>query len=47
MQAKEILDALGILKNGIFTYDIDKEIIQDDEMRRSYLRGAFLAGIGK
>lgn len=47
VQAKEILDALGILKNGIFTYDIDKEIIQDDEMRRSYLRGAFLAGIGK
>lgn len=44
VQAKEILDALGILKNGIFTYDIDKEIIQDDEMRRSYLRGAFLAG---
>lgn len=44
MKAKEILDSLGILKNGIFTHDIDPEMIQDDEMRRSYMRGAFLAG---
>ncbi|EHJ07147.1 DNA-binding protein WhiA [Staphylococcus simiae] len=44
MKARDILDELGILKNGIFTYDIDQEMIKDDEMRRSYLRGAFLAG---
>jgi DNA-binding protein WhiA len=44
MKAKEILDDLGILKNGIFTHEIDEAIIEDDEMRRSYLRGAFLAG---
>lgn len=44
MMAREILDELGILKNGVFTYDINQEMIKDDEMRRSYLRGAFLAG---
>ncbi len=44
MKAKEILDELGILKDGIFTHEIDHSMIQDDEMRRSYLRGAFLAG---
>lgn len=44
MKSKEILDDLGILKNGIFTHEIDEAIIEDDEMRRSYLRGAFLAG---
>ena len=41
VRAKEILDELGILKNGIFVHDIDASMIKDDEMRRSYLRGAF------
>ena len=45
MKAREILDELGILKEGVFTHEIDPEMIQDDEMRRSYLRGAFLAGV--
>ncbi|EJJ6339070.1 DNA-binding protein WhiA [Staphylococcus pseudintermedius] len=44
MKTKEILDELGILKNGMFSHDIDPEMVKDDEMRRSYLRGAFLAG---
>ena len=44
VRAKEILDELGILKNGTFVHDIDASMIKDDEMRRSYLRGAFLAG---
>lgn len=44
MRAREILDDLGILKDGVFTHDIDPAMIQDDEMKRSYLRGAFLAG---
>ena len=44
MLAKEILNDLGILKEGIFTHEIDPDMIKDDEMRRSYLRGAFLAG---
>ncbi|MDW3827535.1 DNA-binding protein WhiA [Staphylococcus saprophyticus] len=43
-RAREILDDLGILKNGVFTHEIDETMIHDDEMRRSYLRGAFLAG---
>ncbi|RIN26346.1 DNA-binding protein WhiA [Staphylococcus succinus] len=43
-RSKEILDELGILKDGVFTHEIDEAMIQDDEMRRSYLRGAFLAG---
>ena len=40
MLAKEILNDLGILK-GSFTHDIDSDMIKDDEMKRSYLRGAF------
>ncbi len=44
MLAKEILNDLGILKEGVFTHDIDSDMIKDDEMKRSYLRGAFLAG---
>ncbi|MDG0821727.1 MAG: DNA-binding protein WhiA [Staphylococcus equorum] len=44
VRAKEILDELGILKSGVFTHEIDEALIHDDEMRRSYLRGAFLAG---
>lgn len=43
-KAKEILDEVGILKEGMFTHDIDESMVKDDEMRRSYLRGAFLAG---
>ena len=43
MLAKEILNDLGILKRS-FTHDIDSDMIKDDEMKRSYLRGAFLAG---
>ena len=44
VRAKEILDELGILKNGVFTHEIDEAMIREDEMKRSYLRGAFLAG---
>ncbi|RIP35897.1 DNA-binding protein WhiA [Staphylococcus gallinarum] len=43
-QSKAILNDLGILKDGVFTREIDESMIQDDEMKRSYLRGAFLAG---
>ncbi|QLK85542.1 DNA-binding protein WhiA [Staphylococcus sp. 17KM0847] len=44
MKAREILDELGILKEGSFTHAIDTQMVETDEMRRSYLRGAFLAG---
>ncbi|GEP83738.1 sporulation Regulator WhiA C terminal domain protein [Staphylococcus piscifermentans] len=44
VKSKEILDELGILKDGVFTHAIAPEMIQDDDMKRSYLRGAFLAG---
>ncbi|MCG7340085.1 DNA-binding protein WhiA [Staphylococcus sp. ACRSN] len=43
-RSREILNELGILKEGVFTREIDESMIQDDEMKRSYLRGAFLAG---
>lgn len=43
-QSRDILNDLGILKDGVFTREIDESMIQDDEMKRSYLRGAFLAG---
>ena len=43
-ESERNFDELGILKDGIFTHEIDHSMIQDDEMRRSYLRGAFLAG---
>ncbi|MBD1793012.1 DNA-binding protein WhiA, partial [Staphylococcus aureus] len=36
MLAKEILNDLAILKEGIFTHEIDPDMIKDDEMRRSY-----------
>ena len=32
------------MKNGVFTHEIDEAMIREDEMKRSYLRGAFLAG---
>lgn len=44
MLVKEILNDLGILKKGVFIYDIDLDMIKDDEMKRSYLRGVFLVG---
>lgn len=44
VKSREILDELGILKEGVFTHSIDPNMIRDDEMKRSYLRGAFLAG---
>ena len=44
MKSREILHELGILKDSVFTHAIDLDLIRDDEMRRSYLRGAFLAG---
>nr|WP_237687757.1 MULTISPECIES: DNA-binding protein WhiA [Mammaliicoccus] len=44
VKAKEILDELGILQEGMFKQEIDKDILQKDCCKRSYLRGAFLAG---
>nr|WP_279390649.1 DNA-binding protein WhiA [Mammaliicoccus sciuri] len=44
VKAKEILDELGILQDGMFKHEIDKDILQKDCCKRSYLRGAFLAG---
>lgn len=44
-QAKEILEDLKILGEGfMFTHDIDKDLVKKKCCRRSYLRGAFLAG---
>lgn len=44
-QAKEILEELKILQEGfVFTNDISKELVRKKCCRRSYLRGAFLAG---
>ncbi|MGT2377555.1 DNA-binding protein WhiA [Staphylococcus aureus] len=43
MKAKEILDELGILKDGIFTHEIDHSMIQNQMIMKA-LRGAFLAG---
>ncbi|EKU48497.1 DNA-binding protein WhiA [Staphylococcus massiliensis] len=43
-KARDILNELGILKDGVFMHDIDESMIKTDEMKRSYLRGAFLAG---
>jgi cell division protein WhiA len=44
-QAKEILEDLLILGEGFtFTHDIAKDLIKKKCCRRSYLRGAFLAG---
>lgn len=44
VKAKEILDELGILQDGMFKQEIDKSILKNDICKRSYLRGAFLAG---
>jgi DNA-binding protein WhiA len=44
-QAKEILEELKILGDGFtFTHDIAKDLVKKKCCRRSYLRGAFLAG---
>lgn len=44
-QAKEILDELKILSEGfVFTHNISEELIKKKCCKRSYLRGAFLAG---
>jgi cell division protein WhiA len=44
-QAKEILEDLWILGEGFtFTHDIAKDLVKKKCCRRSYLRGAFLAG---
>jgi cell division protein WhiA len=44
-QAKEILEDLKILGEGFtFTHDIAEEFVKKKCCRRSYLRGAFLAG---
>lgn len=44
MRAKEILSDLGILVDGSFIHQIGEALIENDCCRRSYLRGAFLAG---
>ena len=38
------MNDLGILKDGVFTREIDESMIQDDEMKRSYLRGPLAGG---
>ncbi|MFO1444549.1 DNA-binding protein WhiA [Bacillus sp. Bva_UNVM-123] len=44
-KANEILDDLKILSEGfVFTHDISAELIKKKCCKRSYLRGAFLAG---
>jgi DNA-binding protein WhiA len=44
-QAKEILEDLQILQEGfVFVQDISNELIKKKCCKRSYLRGAFLAG---
>ncbi|UBH09183.1 DNA-binding protein WhiA [Macrococcus armenti] len=44
MKTKEILDELSILQDGQFMQHIDQSLIQEECCKRSYLRGAFLAG---
>ena len=44
MKTKEILDELSILQDGQFVQHIDQSLIKDECCKRSYLRGAFLAG---
>lgn len=43
--AREILSDLYIMSDGFqFNHDISKELVREDEYKRAYLRGAFLAG---
>ncbi|WP_414043725.1 DNA-binding protein WhiA [Macrococcus animalis] len=44
MKTKEILDELKILTNGEFKQIVDKTLVSKECCKRSYLRGAFLAG---
>ncbi|MCE4955830.1 DNA-binding protein WhiA [Macrococcoides caseolyticum] len=44
MKTKEILDELKILTNGEFKQIVDDSLFYDECCKRSYLRGAFLAG---
>nr|WP_279537951.1 DNA-binding protein WhiA [Paenibacillus turpanensis] len=45
MRVQELLQDLHIVSEGfLFTQGIDTEIVKDDCCKRSYLRGAFLAG---
>jgi cell division protein WhiA len=44
-KGKEVLEELSILKEGfVFTHEISPELIKKKCCKRSYLRGAFLAG---
>ncbi|TDL98910.1 DNA-binding protein WhiA [Macrococcus brunensis] len=43
-KAKDILGELGILVDGSFTHEIEDHLVKNDCCKRSYLRGAFLAG---
>lgn len=44
-QGKEVLEELSILKEGfVFTHEISPDLIKKKCCKRSYLRGAFLAG---
>jgi len=43
-KARGILEELGILVEGSFTHEIEDHLIRNDCCKRSYLRGAFLAG---
>lgn len=42
-QAKEVLSALGILTDSGYLQSVPDRILYDDQAKRSYLRGAFLA----
>ncbi|WCK54128.1 DNA-binding protein WhiA [Aneurinibacillus sp. Ricciae_BoGa-3] len=42
--AREILEQLGIMEAGGFSYGISPEIVEKECCKRAYLRGAFLAG---
>src|SRR5699024_11644393 len=44
IKTKKIIDELGILQYIMFKKEIDKSILKNDICKRSYLRGAFLAG---
>ncbi|TDM14704.1 DNA-binding protein WhiA [Macrococcus bovicus] len=43
-KARDILEELGILVEGSFTHEIEDHLVKNDCCKRSYLRGAFLAG---
>ncbi|WJP98328.1 DNA-binding protein WhiA [Macrococcus bovicus] len=43
-KARDILEELGILVEGSFTHEIEDHLVKNNCCKRSYLRGAFLAG---